>query len=172
MNPWVKFLKENRGRNLSVVELRDMYLQHKAAATASVPVSVPGPDEPVYTIDNNADIKVESMLEDFKDEYNISGITKKLDRHDEITKQEEEVWKLGFEMALTDDYAMTKEQLLGSHNWWLTRLEYHSGIDEVEFDDILNSLTRNHASLYDFLDDVLNSFSVEELHTIDLPEMR
>lgn len=176
MNPWVKFLKEHSGQGYSVTELRNMYEKHKETQPSMHPMSSMPQEgdkkEIIYNINPDADIKYDSLLESFKDEYDITGITQKLENTDELSQQEEEAWKLAFEMALTDDYVLTKEQLLNSHDWWLTRLDYHSGIDDDKFEKILKQLTtKNHKDIYEFLDDVLKSFSVEELYSINLPEL-
>jgi len=165
-NPWIEFLKEQRGSGLSVSDLRDLYLAQGTDA------------EPIYVYDDNADIKHNSLLESLKQDPRvfpdgIAVINKKLQlkQLDAITAKEAEAWRLAFEMALTNDYTLTKEQLLGSYDWWINRLMQESDADDV--DEIIERFGKTqHKNIYEFLDDVLSSFSLEQLYDIGQPELQ
>lgn len=167
-NPWVEFLKQHRGAGKSVSELRDMYV----AMTTDAP--------PVYLYDDNADIKSDSLLESLKTDTRvfpdgINSINQKLElkQLDDISPKEEEAWRLAFEMSLTDDYTLTKEQLLTSHDWWIHRLIQESGLDAEDLDDIIIEIQNTpHKDIYQFLDHVLSSFTIEQLHSIGYPDMQ
>jgi len=166
-NPWIEFLKEQRGSGLSVSDLRDLYLSKSAD------------DVPIYIYDNNADIKRNSLLESLKQDPRvfpdgIGAINKKLElkQLDTITAKEAEAWRLAFEMALTNDYTLTKQQLLGSYDWWINRLIQEGDIDSEDVDEIIERLSKTqHRDIYEFLDDVLASFTLEQLYSIGQPEL-
>jgi hypothetical protein len=138
-----------------------------------------GGDEPVYLYHRDADIKRDSLLENLKEDKRvfpegIDHINKKLELHriDSVTDREEEAWRLAFEMSLTDDYTLTKEQLLTSHDWWIHRLLYESGLDAEELRErIADIRDTQHKDIYQFLDHVLERFSLEELYTIGHTDM-
>lgn len=158
MNPWVQFLKDNRDKGLSITQLRDMY----SADHEGAPV--------VYNYNDTADDKVDSVLEEVLHEYDISTINQKLNDNDELTEEEEEAWKLAFELAITDEYTLTKDQLLSSHDAWINAMDY---IDEMDLDIIVDNLRKGrHTDIYNFMDDVMNSFTVEQLHSIQLAELQ
>lgn len=167
-NPWIQFLKENRGTGKSVAELRDMYL----ADTTDAP--------PVYLYDDTADIKHDSMLEQLKADRDvfpngIQSINHKLETQsvDDISPKEEMAWRLAFEMALSDEYTLSKEQLLGSHDWWLRRMLAEADIDAADLDEIILDLQdTNHRDIYEFLDDVQTKFNIEQLYAIDIPDLQ
>jgi len=167
-NPWIEFLKEQRGSGLSVTDLRDLYLSRSADA------------DPIYIYDNNADVKHNSLLESLKQDPRvfpdgIAAINKKLElkQLDSITPKEAEAWRLVFEMALTNDYTLTKQQLLGSsYDWWINRLIQEGDIDSEDVDEIIERLSMTqHRDIYEFLDDVLASFTLEQLYSIGQPEL-
>lgn len=166
-NPWIQFLKEHSGEGKKVTELRDMYL----AANTDAP--------PVYLYDDTADIKQNSMLEQLKADRDvfpdgIQTINKKLERHylDDITPKEQMAWRLAFEMALSDDYTLSKEQLLGSHDWWTCRMLAEADIDAADLDEIIIDLQNTpHTNIYDFLDDVQSKFNIEQLYAIGMPDL-
>lgn len=162
VNPWVNFLKQHRGGGYSISELRDLYMSSRDDA------------EQVYLYDDNADIKTNSMLEDLKADRNIfpdgiGAINRKLrlGQLDEISPREEEAWRLAFEMAITDEYTLTPQQLLNSHDWWLNRL-LSKGCDE----DIIERLeTSNEHNLYKFLDLMHSLITIDQLYAIKHPYM-
>lgn len=167
-NPWVEFLKQHRGAGKSVSELRDMYL----VTTTNAP--------PVYLYDDSADIKTSSLLESLKADTHvfpdgIDVINQKLElkQLDDISPKEEEAWRLAFEMSLTDEYTLTKEQLLTSHDWWINRLIQESDLDAEDLDGIIAEIRgTNHGDIYQFLDHVLSSFTIEQLYSIGHPDMQ
>lgn len=158
MNPWVQFLKDNRGKGMTIAQLRDLYISEHEGA----PV--------VYNYNETADDKHDSALEEIKNEYDISSINQKLNDNDELTEEEKEAWRLAFELSLTDEYALTKDKLLSSHDAWIHAMDY---IDEMELDDKVEDLhAGQHKDIYQFMDDVMNSFTVEQLHSIQLAELQ
>lgn len=158
MNPWAQFLKDHRGKGMTIAQLRDLYTSENEDA----PV--------VYNYNESADDKVNSALESIQAEYDISAINRKLNNNDELTEEEEEAWRFAFELSLTDEYALTKEQLLSSHDGWIHAMDY---IDEMELDDIIDRLqSSQHKDIYEFIDDVMRSFTVEQLHSIQLAELQ
>ena len=88
---------------------------------------------------------------------------------EDITKKEKEAWIFAFEMALTEEYKLTKEQLLSTHNWWISRLAYEVGDELYEKIDVLKNT--KHEGTMDFVDDVTETFTLEQLHSIGLPEL-
>jgi hypothetical protein len=157
MNPWVQFLKDNRGKGLQVSELRDQYMSRKDDA----PV--------VYNYDANADDKIGSLLETIKSDYDIAAINKKITDYDDLTPQEEEQWLLAFELVLTDEYTLTKQKLLTSHDAWLRSI---TDIDDND-NDIENKLSQQeHKDIHDFIDDVLQIFTIRQLHSIKFNELQ
>ena len=167
-NPWITFLKDQRGGGKSITELRDMYVEK----TTNAP--------PVYQYDNNADIKKDSMIESLKEDervfpQGIGYINNKIEmKHlDDISEEEEESWRLAFEMALTDDYILTKKDLLTSHDWWINRLIQESDLDGDDVNDIINDVQKNkHDDIYQFLDHLLPMFTLEQLYSIGYPDMK
>jgi hypothetical protein len=130
----------------------------------------------VYLYDDNADIKRGSLLESLKTDMRvfpdgIGAINKKLElkQLDDISPKEGEAWLLAFEMSLTDDYSLTKEQLLTSHDWWINRLIQESDADE---DIIAEIIDTEHKDIYHFLDHVLSRFTLEQLYSIGHPDMQ
>lgn len=166
-NPWVEFLKQHKGGGKSVGELRDLYLSMSDGA------------EIVYVYDDDADIKYGSLLESLKadprvfpDGIDVINNKLELKQLDSVTAKEEEAWRLAFEMALTDDYTLTKKQLLSSHDWWINRLIQESDLDAEDLDEIILELKKTkHADIYQFLDHVLQSFTLEQLYSIKNPDM-
>ena len=75
-------------------------------------------DDVIYYINENADIKQGSLLEKYLSDKKsfpkgIAHISNKIEQKDleDITKKEKEAWIFAFEMALTEEYKLTKEQL-------------------------------------------------------------
>lgn len=160
MNPWVKFLIDNKGKGYTNEQLRKLYQAEQST-------------EEVYNFDRDASIKHESLLEDLKTQVDIPALTKKLQEHDILNEDEQDLWYLAFDLAVTKDYSLTKEQLLGSHDWWLERILYESGIDDDIYDDIVTELkTEHHKDIHEFMDHVRDSFSIYELVSIDHPELK
>jgi hypothetical protein len=167
-NQWVEFLKQNRGAGKTVSELRDMYLEK----TTDAP--------PVYLYNDKADVKVDSLLESLKQDTHvfpqgINHINDKLElkQLDDITAKEEEAWRLAFEMALTDDYTLNKQQLLNSHDWWIQRLVTESDLDSDDVGLITDAIQRtSHKDIYQLLDHILSSFTLEQLYSIGHPDMK
>lgn len=133
-------------------------------------------DDVIYYINENADIKQGSLLEKYlSDEKSfpkgIAHISNKIEQKDleDITKKEKEAWIFAFEMALTEEYKLTKEQLLSTHNWWISRLAYEVGDELYEKIDVLKNT--KHEGTMDFVDDVTETFTLEQLHSIGLPEL-
>ena len=133
-------------------------------------------DDVIYYINENADIKQGSLLEKYLSDKKsfpkgIAHISNKIEQKDleDITKKEKEAWIFAFEMALTEEYKLTKEQLLSTHNWWISRLAYEVGDELYEKIDVLKNT--KHEGTMDFVDDVTETFTLEQLHSIGLPEL-
>jgi hypothetical protein len=133
-------------------------------------------DDVIYYIDDNADIKQESLIEKYKLDKKhfpkgISHISDKIKNKDldDITNEERDSWIFAFEMALTEEYKLSKEQLLSTHDWWISRLAYEVG---DELNEKINALkTTDHESTMEFVDDITQIFTLEQLHSIELPEL-
>lgn len=133
-------------------------------------------DDVIYYINENADVKQGSLLEKYLSDKKsfpkgIVHISNKIEQKDleDITKKEKEAWIFAFEMALTEEYKLTKEQLLSTHNWWISRLAYEVGDELYEKIDVLKNT--KHEGTMDFVDDVTETFTLEQLHSIGLPEL-
>jgi hypothetical protein len=158
MNPWVQFLKEHRGKGLKINELRNLYESEKA----NTPI--------VYNYDINADDKDSSALESVIEDYDIPALTQKLNEHDDLTEEEKEQWLIAFELVLSDEYALTKQQLFNSHDAWLNAID---NIDELELDVIIDRLqSAKHKDIYALMDDITSSFTLEQLHSIEFAELQ
>ena len=133
-------------------------------------------DDVIYYVDDNADVKQNSLIEKYKldKQYfpkGISHISDKIKNKDldDITEKEKDAWMFAFEMALTEDYKLTKQQLLSTHNWWISRLSFEVGDDLYEkIDELKNT---EHESTMDFVDDITELFTLEQLYSIGLPEL-
>lgn len=162
---WQQFVKRHHGSGKSISELRDLYM------AADAP--------PAYVYDDNADVKHDSTLEDLKADTSvfpngISDINQKLElkQIDDISAEEEHAWRLAFELALSDEYTLTKEQLLTSHDWWINRLIQESDLDAEDLDGIIVELQNtDHEDIHQFLDHVLSKFNIEQLYAIGHPDM-
>ena len=72
-------------------------------------------------------------------------------------------------MALTEEYKLTKQQLLSTHNWWISRLAFEVGDELHEKIELLKNT--KHESTMDFVDDIVETFTLEQLYSIELPEL-
>ena len=133
-------------------------------------------DEVIYYINDNADIKYNSLLEKYKldKQYfpkGISHISNKIENKDldDITDEEKDAWIFAFEMALTEEYKLTKQQLLSTHNWWISRLAFEVGDELHEKIELLKNT--KHESTMDFVNDIVETFTLEQLYSIELPEL-
>lgn len=166
-NPWVDFLNKHKGGGMTISELRDQYLSRDPNAPL------------VYMYDELADIKTDSLLDNLKADKRvfpkgIKNVTDKIENKDldDITSKEEEAWRLAFEMALTNDYTLTKEQLFDDHDWWFRRLQNESGIEEGVLYNIMAKIQNTkHKDIYAFLDDLVPMFTLEELHSINFTDL-
>lgn len=108
-----------------------------------------------------------SMLEEYLEEHQgtINEMHARMVEDDyDFTEQEEHIWKTAFAIYISDGYTLSKEDMLDEHDWWIKRLEYHAGLYEEEFSRIYVHLTNQvHLNVFDFLEDVLNSFTVDQL---------
>lgn len=164
-NPWNKFLEAHRDDGLSLEELRKLYLSESPEAP------------PVYLYDDSADINHGSILQAVLDDRKlfpdgIGAINRKLSDYEEVTDKESEAWLLSFELALTDDYGLSTDQLLSSHDWWLKRLEIESGMETSEFSEIVDQFkTTDYDDIDEFISDVKSVFDIYQLYRIKYPEL-
>jgi hypothetical protein len=133
----------------------------------------------VYLYDKDADVKQDSIIEQIKADKRlfpkgIDYINEKLEekRLDEITPEEEHAWRLAFEVAMTNEYTLTKEKLCDENSWWINKLK--SVMDPEEIDEIMSdvqSQIRDQDDIYVFLDILLPRFTIEQLYAIGDPDM-
>lgn len=133
----------------------------------------------VYLYDKDADIKQDSIIEQIKADKRlfpkgINYINEKLEekRLDEITPEEEHAWRLAFEVAMTNEYTLSKEKLCDENSWWINKLK--SVMDPEEIDEIMSDVQaqiRDQDDIYVFLDILLPRFTIEQLYSIGDPDM-
>ena len=128
----------------------------------------------VFEYNPNADLKQDSVLENLKKDksifpHGLSYVTEKINNKDlhDISQKEQESWIEAFKIALTDEFTLTKEQLLTSHNWWTSRLSYELGDDlHLLVDDLTKT---NHKNIHEFVDDLTNRLNLEQMNAINVP---
>lgn len=144
---WVDFLQANGRQRLTLDQLQQLYLE-----------SLNG----VHEIDEASTL---SQLDDSV----LDEIVTKVNGQEVLTDEESELWLKAFRLAVSDDYHHTKEELLNKYDWWLKRIEYHSGVDSQRWEEFQNSiLKKKHRDVVHFLTDVTDFFSIEELNSVGL----
>jgi hypothetical protein len=145
-NTWVTFLRENGKKGHNIDELRTLY----------------------YNLPrNNLGQFIE--FKEFENNYpEFWAIDKKIHDQYELNDDEAEIWKHGFKLSVSDDFIFTKDQLLNSKNWWLTKLDRECNLDRERLRNFKNIADKKHQNVNSFLDDVMVFFSIEELACIGI----
>lgn len=127
----------------------------------------PKPDSNWPIIELDPDLSVYEVNDD------LQRILDKVDTEDitEVSSREATLWKQHFAYVISNQFTLTTAQLLNTHNRWLTDIEYHSGISDERFkafEDKVASHDANEWELTDFLNFVVNYFTLEELSAVDI----
>lgn len=153
---WLKFIKTHKDSGLTLRDLREKHISEQELG-------------PGYSYDPTADIVPDLILAELRNEYPIDDIVKKIEEGDEISSEEERAWTLALELTISDEYTLSKEQLLDEFDWWLRKIQYHGDIDGDVFGKIVDRLTKTkHKDIYEFLDDVIRSFEPMVLNAIEI----
>lgn len=136
-NPWIQFLQDHKGQRMTLLELRQRYNMYGGSHLVS-----------------------QSMEVDPESTY-IKGLTERIREHDFLSDQEAEQWRAAFRAKLMENDT-TKESLLNQHDVWLKRIQYE-GEDERMQGFYRTIVPKTHRSVEDFLSDVTDYFSLEEL---------
>jgi hypothetical protein len=101
----------------------------------------------------------------------FTSVNKKLKESEveEISDKEREGWLIAFGIALTNDYNLSKKDLLTEFDWWVERLV--PSVGESIYLTIDNLKNKDHDDDISFLNDVTEVFSIEDLFSIGLPEL-
>jgi hypothetical protein len=176
-NPWVRFLKDNKNSGKTLAQLRMEYMSPPTGdADADIDADADtNTDRPVYQYDDDADLKHNSLMEQIKADKRLFPdglcyINAKLENKDEVTPDEEYAWRSAFELALTDEYTLTKERLCNEDSWWINRLKQVMEPDDI-YEIVDEAKQHNHDDIYAFLDDLLPRFTIEQLYVIGHPDM-
>lgn len=129
-----------------------MQQQHEPRPNSNWPIIESQPDMELYEVSN--------ALQKVLDKVDSEDIT-------ELSPQEKKLWLQHFAYVISDGYTLTVEQLLTTHNKWLTTVEYHSGVDDHKFKDF-EEMNFKDWKLIDFLNFVVNHFTVNELSVVDI----
>lgn len=99
----------------------------------------------------------------------LQKILDKVDYQDiiELSPYETTLWLQHFAYVISDQYTLSVKQLLTTHDKWLKTIEYHSNIKEDKFIEFEGKNFDNW-TLTEFLNYVVNYFTVDELSVLDI----
>jgi hypothetical protein len=109
--------------------------------------------------------------------YTVSdALQKVLDKADaediiEMSPREITMWLQHFAYVISEQYTLSTEQLLTTHNRWLTTVEYHSSITNERFkafEEYINKKNISNWKLTEFLNYVVNYFAIDELSVVEI----
>jgi hypothetical protein len=97
----------------------------------------------------------------------MENISLKLIEGETLSKKETRDWLINYIVFITYNYTLTTRDLLTDHDWWLKRIQYHSGIP----DDKINLFMEHIPDMVDwplenFIEYILEFFTLEELASI------
>lgn len=104
----------------------------------------------------------------------LQSVIDKVIDGDELTQAEFKLWFKHFSQVITDHGNLDTEALLTSHDWWLRRIEYHSGIEDskmAKFEEEIEKRDLDQWATDDFLKFVKDFFSITELAVVDISDM-
>lgn len=86
----------------------------------------------------------------------------KVNDGDDLTDGETREWLEYYLFIISDNHTLSVKEMLSDHDWWLKRIEYHSGIREEKMAEFRLKCSED-MPLDDFLETIITFFTLEEL---------